>query len=96
MCADMVERPEFGRETVISLDKDTVGVGADDGIVARSVLDDGKVTFGISDEEIFRHSARNPGEDIEGLAGGCTMFSDVAEEVGGREAVVPFVDVGVS
>lgn len=96
MLFDMVDSLAFGCETVIGLDKDAVGVGADDGVVAGAMLDDGEVAFCVGDEEVFWHGAGDAGEGAQSLASGRAMLGDVAQKVSRREAVIPFINMGVS
>lgn len=81
---------------MVSLDEGTIVPRADNGIVARGMLDDSEVAFRIGNEEIFRYGARDTRKDAQGLARSRTVFGNVAQEVGGREAVVPFINMGIS
>lgn len=60
------------------------------------MLDDGEIAVGVGDEEILGDGARDFGESIERLAGGAAMFGDIADEMGGREAIIPSINVCVS
>lgn len=81
---------------MISLDKNAVIPWADDGIVARGMLDDSKVAFRIGNEEVFRYGARGARKDVQSLARSRTMLGNVAQKVGGRETVVPFINMRIS
>lgn len=59
------------------------------------MFDNGDVALGVGNEEVLGNGARDVLESVEGLARGMAMLSDVADKVGGREAVGPSVDVGV-
>ena len=96
MLQDTIKWLQLGREAVISLDENTVVPWTDNGIVARGMLDDSEVAFRIGNEEIFRYGTRDTRKDAQGLACGRTVFSNVAQEVGGCETVIPFINMGIS
>lgn len=93
---DAVEALEVRGEDVVRLDEDAIFAGADDGVGLRGVLDSGDIAFSIGDEIVFRDAGGELREGIQGLASGFALLGNVADEVSRLQAVIPFVDVGVS
>ncbi len=93
---DAVEALEVRGEDMVRLDENTIFARADDGVGLRGMLDGGDITFCIGDKIVFRDAGGEFREGIQGLAGGFTLLGDVADEMSRLQAVVPFVDVGVS
>lgn len=91
----MVDRLERGGEAMVSLDDNSLLVGAEDGKSLGSVLDDGDITLGVGDKEIFGDGTRNALENVEGLAGGAAILDDITNEVRRGETVAPLVDMSV-
>lgn len=91
-----VKALEVRGEDVVRLDEDAVLARADDGISLRGVLDGGDVAFRVGDEVVLRDAGGEFGKSVQSLASGFTFFGDVADEVGGFDAIIPFVDVSVS
>ena len=63
MLQDTVKWLQLRRETMIGLDEDAVVPRANNGIVARGMLDDSEVAFRIGNEEIFWYGTRDTRED---------------------------------
>jgi len=92
---DVVERLERRSEAMVSLDDDSLLVGSEDDELLSSMFNDGDIALGVGNKEILGDSARGALKDVEGLAGGAAVFDDITDEVRGREAVTPLVDMGV-
>lgn len=92
---DAIEALEVGGEDVVRLDEDTVFAGADNGVSLCGMLDSGNVTFRVGDEVVFRNGGGEFCESIESLASGFTLLGDIADEVGGLQAIIPFINMSI-
>lgn len=80
---------------MVCLDDNSPFVGAKNSEFFGGMFDDGDVTFGVGNEEVFGNGARDTPKSVEGLTSSVAVFGNVADKMGRRKSVVPFVDMGI-